>query len=313
MVRISNCHDDLLAFHASRIALPQHWHRDLQRKREHLRQQIREGLDDDFPTPSKFCGQGSFAMRTIIRGGNHGSYDIDDGIYFTKASLVGKRGAPIAPLAIRKAVRDAADHANFNDPPEVKTNCVRVYYAGDYHVDIPVYRASVGPDGEPLVELAASVWRRTDPQGVTAWFVKANARSPGRGANTQLRRIVQYLKTWSKARAQTQGRMLGGFGITVLAVEAYRRRPERDDRALYETLVAIRQRLRNSTIIAHPVLDDETVPRRGDAAVRVFRDCLNQSLDKLDGLTHDYSRAAALRLWDGFFNETFFREQPAIR
>jgi hypothetical protein len=36
-------------------------------------------------------------------------------------------------------VRDAVDDDKFKKPPEVRPNCVRVFYEAGYHVDLPVY------------------------------------------------------------------------------------------------------------------------------------------------------------------------------
>src|SRR5262249_36820625 len=59
-------------------------------------------------------------------------YDIDDGVYFDKGVLVGDRGAEMSALQARQMVRDALDDGSFKTPPEVRTNCVRVYYEAGF-------------------------------------------------------------------------------------------------------------------------------------------------------------------------------------
>lgn len=303
-----NCGDDLMAFHTLRVALPASWLGEMRAKRDKVRALITRRLrNEGISNPIRFRMQGSVAMGTIIRGGNYGSYDIDDGLYLTREALTGARGADTRPLAVRQLVCSAAGHGNFAEAPKVKRNCVRIFYASGFHVDVPTYRVTTQPSGADLVELAAGEWRATDPQGVTNWFRAENGRSPGMGRQRQLLRVVQYAKVWAKARAQPQGSILGGFGITVLVVDAFVACPERDDVALYDTLTAMLGRLRVSTSIPHPVLPDAVIPQGGgDAPVRVLRRCLEDSMGRLKAVTRTASRDEALRHWDRFFHENFF-------
>ena len=78
-------------------------------------------------------------MKTMTQHQDN-DYDIDDGVYFDKEVLVGDRGGQLSALQARQFVRDAIDDGSFKTPPQVRTNCVRVYYAAGYHVDLPVYR-----------------------------------------------------------------------------------------------------------------------------------------------------------------------------
>jgi len=313
--RLPDCDADLRAYHAARIDLPASWMAEMRTRRATVHALIKRRLRaQGLPQPLRFRLQGSVAMSTVIKGGHYGAYDIDDGVYFAKRSLTGPKGGLMSALAARDLIRDAVDHGAFADPPEVRRNCVRVHYASGFHIDLPVYRVTRGTRGVEVTELAGSEWRVTDPAGVTAWFKAANDRSPGWGRDAQLRRIVQYVKMWVRSRSQPQGKILGGFGTTVLVVEEYRRWAGRDDRALHDTLVGIRDRLRGSLVIGHPVLEGAVVPSvGGDAPVRVFRDCLEHSLARLDALQRSATRAEALPLWDRFFNDDFFRGRPALK
>ena len=70
----------------------------------------------------------------------HKDYDIDDGVYFHKDDLQGPKGGEKTALDAKKMVRKALHDDRFKMAPEVRTNCVRVYYNVGYHVDVPVYR-----------------------------------------------------------------------------------------------------------------------------------------------------------------------------
>jgi hypothetical protein len=118
-------------------------------------------------------------------------YDIDDGVYFRKEDLVGDRGAEMTSLQARQMVRDAVDDGKFNMAPEVRSNCVRVFYEKGYHVDLPVYRrvATSTVFGEKFhYELAASSgWKRSDARDVSGWYEDERAKSVD---GLQLRRSI---------------------------------------------------------------------------------------------------------------------------
>jgi len=310
--RISNCHGDLLALHARKIALRPSDYDELRTKRDKVRAIIKRRLREmGYLQPIGFRSQGSVAMRTVTRGGWYGSFDIDDGIYFHRRALTGPQGGEVPPLAARQRIWEAAYREHFNDPPEYRKNCVRVFYARGFHIDIPVYRVSTSPFGCKTIELASSSWKPADPAGVTAWFQRANARSPGVFDGHQLARMVRYLKTWTRSRSAWQGYMPSGFAITALAVECYKPFPERDDRALLHLLTAIFERLLCQTAIAHPVIHGEFIVRpEKDATARCLLGGLEQALPRLRPLAEGCPREQALALWDSFFNEDFLRRRP---
>ncbi|MET2832881.1 cyclic GMP-AMP synthase DncV-like nucleotidyltransferase [Mesorhizobium shangrilense] len=51
-------------------------------------------------------------MKTMSRDPDN-DYDIDDGVYFAKEDLVGKRYAEMTSLQARQMVRDAVDDRKF--------------------------------------------------------------------------------------------------------------------------------------------------------------------------------------------------------
>ena len=83
--------------------------------------------------------QGSYAHRTMVQQADK-DYDIDDGTYFSKDDLKGPKDGDKSARDAKEMVRKALHDEQFNKPPEVRTNCVRVYYSAGYHVDVPVYR-----------------------------------------------------------------------------------------------------------------------------------------------------------------------------
>ncbi len=312
-----NCASDVLAYHNDEVTLPQAERTNMRGRREANRNRLKSGLQDhNQPAPLEFASQGSYAMKTMTQHPAK-DYDIDDGVYFDKALLVGERGAEMTALSARRMVRDALDDGSFATPPEVKTNCVRVHYAAGYHVDIPVYR-TVTTEATTLYELASASWKRSDARNVTKWFDDQNTQqSPDTANGRQLRRVVRLLKKYARSRDSWTARILSGFGITKLVAECFRGDAVREDSALYNTLQAIRDRLTWNLVVAHPVTPNDFITRgHDDARARFLRDRLTEAIDTLAPLFADAcTRATALKCWDTIYATTFFsnRGEPTLK
>lgn len=312
--RVVNCHADLMAYHSFAVALPRPVYGELRAKRDTVRQRIKRRLYMmDMPQPTMFRAQGSVIMETITSGGYYGSFDIDDGIYFSRNALKGPQGGDMSALAARQLVWEAAYSEQFAYPPEYRPNCVRVYYAAGYHVDFAVYRLTGSIFGGRTIELASSCWKPSNPAAVTDWFREASLKSPGWGANRQLTRMVRYLKVWCQSRSAWQGYMPSGFALTKLVAECYRAYPERDDRALLHLVWALGERLEWDSTVKHPVMRDEYLYGPGrDAKARFLRDRIIEARVRLRPIFHSANRQDARSCWDSFFNEDYFRSRPTV-
>lgn len=315
-----DCAKDVLAYHDEKVTLPQAEQTEMRDRRNANRARLKKGLSSaGKPAPREFVSQGSYAMKTMVQHPGK-DYDIDDGVYFHKEDLVGDRGAEMSALQARQMVRDALDDGSFKKPPEVRKNCVRVYYEAGFHVDVPVYRRvttkNLWGNDTYHYELAASDWKRSDARAVASWFEAENDRqSPDTGNGRQLRRIVRLTKKYARSRDSWKSQILSGFGITKLVTERYRADAGREDRALYNTMVAIRDRLRGSLIVDHPVTLNETITSGADdARARFLRDRLSEAIDNLAPLfEYGCTRQQALKCWDKVFATTFFSERAEAR
>lgn len=306
-----DCSKDVRAYHDQDVTLPKSEQDAMRDRRESNRTRLRNGLANaGKPAPIEFVSQGSYAMKTMVRDPDN-DYDIDDGVYFRKEDLVGDRGAEMTSLQARQMVRDAVDDGKFKKPPEVRSNCVRVFYEKGYHVDLPVYRRVVTKTAigdEVHYELAASSgWKRSDAREVSNWYEDERAKSAD---GLQLRRVNRDLKKYARSRHSWRGSILSGFGITVLTAERFRA-DDREDRALYDTMVAIRNRLNGNLEIAHPVTPGDTITSGADdAKARSFREKLTEAIDTLAPLFEaNCTREKALKCWDKVFATTFFSER----
>jgi len=311
-----NCSDDVLAHHNDETTLPFTDRDNMRARRNTNRDRLKDGLSaKGLPSVLEFKSQGSYAMRTMVRHPDN-DYDIDDGTYFDAAVLIGSRGGEMTALQARCMVRDAVDNGSFNKAPEVRTNCVRIYYALGYHVDMPVYRRVTTKDflGNETVhhELASSDWIRSDARDVTEWFEKENNRqSPDSDNGRQLRRMVRLIKKFARSRDSWKGQILSGFGITKLVTERFHGNADREDEALYYTMKGIRDRLQFDLVVRHPVTPGATITKgTDDAKARFLRDKLTEALETLAILHRaDCTRENALLAWDRVFCVDTFEER----
>lgn len=306
-----DCSKDIRQFHNKEVTLPRSEQDEMRIRRNSNRNRLSTGLNrEDSPAPLEFVTQGSYAMKTMVSDPDN-DYDIDDGVYFDIEVLVGDRGGEMTSLQARQMVCDAVNDGSFSKAPDVRRNCVRVYYKAGYHVDLPVYRRTVTSNffGEEVYNELASGggWKRSDARDVTAWYEEARARSFD---GQQLLRLNRILKKFARSRASWRDGILSGFGITALLVECYRHNL-REDLALYETMVAIHHRLQFYLQIAHPVTPGEFITSDpNDAKARLFREKLKEAIDALQPLSKfDCTRERALKCWDKVFNTSFFSER----
>lgn len=311
-----DCSTDVLAYHDDEVTLPRAEQTNMRERRDANRERLKKGLKEKGkPAPREFASQGSYAMKTMVQHPAK-DYDIDDGVYFDKEILVGERGAEMTALQARQMVRDALDDGSFKTPPEVRKNCVRIYYTAGYYVDVPVYRRVTTKDVFGNVtfhhELASSDWKRSDAREVTKWFDDENTKqSPDTENGRQLRRVVREIKKYARSRESWASQILSGFGISKLVTECFRGNAAREDRALYDTMKAIRDRLNLNLVVAHPVTPNETITKgTDDASARFLRGRLTEAIDTLAPLFEiNGTRDKALKCWDKVYATTFFSDR----
>lgn len=221
---MANSHNSFLGFNSA-IELKDYRKDSLRTSRNALRDKIRKYFrEKDNGFSPKFHGQGSFMMNTIITPLD-GEFDIDDGIYF-RVNEKPKQ----TPDTFHRWIYEAID-GHTKERPLDKTTCIRAVYAGDYHIDLPIYYI-MGYDCPKLAHRRDG-WIDSDPREFIDWF-EDNTDEKG-----QLRRIIRYLKAWRDYRS---GNLPSGLILSILATNNFYA-DSRDDVALFETLLKIQRSL----------------------------------------------------------------------
>ena len=287
---MANLHRSFIAFNDS-IALSQPHKRTLRKSRNAVRDRIRKYFREEGKgyTP-KFHGQGSFMMNAIIEPLD-GEFDIDDGIYLQVDSEPSE-----AISTLHRWIYDAVD-GQTNEKPVDKNPCVRLIYAGEYHIDLPLYY--IKESGPPYLAHKKEGWIKSDPREFIDWFdEKADD-------NGQLKRLVRYLKAWKDYR---KGELPCGLIFSILAAE-YAVFDDRDDVALHKTLKKIHTALKQNFACYRP-----TTPYRENLLSGYSETNKNYLLDRLTGfinsaakaINEDTTPAKACKYWQRHFGKKRF-------
>lgn len=263
--------------------------------RELIRKYFRENLKVTLP---KFLGQGSYAMRTTINPIDS-EFDIDDGVYLQHLDENDSREWP-TPETVHLWLVKATD-GHTNEKPIDKRTCVRVRYAGQYHVDLPSY--SNLNDEYMLAEKGEKGWHRSDSLALTKWFTE-NVKTQGE----QLRRIVRYLKAWADFQSGRRGNMPSGLILTVLAAHHFHA-DGRDDLSLLNTVQVIANVVYPIFCVYNPVdIEEELTARLTDEQKTRFQKAISDLASDAALAIKTDDREEASKLWRRQFGDRF----PAV-
>ncbi len=296
------------SFYSTQVVLPQDAQTELYHKKDLNIQRLKAGLEEyneENHTSYNIvetCVQGSVAMSTVVQN-EETDYDIDVAVVFDKDSL-GDKGA----LATRNMVADALRRKTkqFNVQPEIKTSCIRVIYAENYHIDFAVYRRSWNETNNCWIyEHAGAEWSYRELRGLTDWFNNHNNASNG-----NLRKIVRLSKMFCKSRESWKN-MPSGLLQTILCDEKMQGLYSRIDELFYYTMKEIVSRLERYTDVNAPIDNGRvlTVRQADHKKMTNWKNRLKSKLEDLDVLfKDDCTKEDALQAWYGFFNHEYWNE-----
>lgn len=229
--------DDMITLGSSRKS-------DLRTSRKAIRDKIENYFKENRPKHTvHFKGQGSFAMNTTILPLNN-EYDVDDGVYIF-GKLEDKPEPATAHNWICDAVKGITDQETID-----KNTCVRVKYAKQYHVDLPIYYKTDNTSDQfyldtnetPQLAHKSKGWIESDPYAFKLWFDKQSEGRP------QLKRLVRYIKAWTDKKQSDNQQLIfpSGLVLTILVCNNYFQN-DSDDYALLNTLKNIQAAIDNRT------------------------------------------------------------------
>jgi hypothetical protein len=213
----SNCNEEFLIFE-QRLSISPSKRKQLIASRNAVQKKIRDYFRDKpgMPVPT-FYIQGSYKQGTIIRKQND-TCDVDVGVYFDKKPILN-------PLTIQKHIAQAIGSHTMGSV-KIKSKCVRVFYANNFHIDFPIYYYK---SDQYYIGIGGGEWRKDDPKLFTNWLVE-NTKD-----NYQKIRIIKYFKAWADmVKTKLGQKMPCGLALTIWALTHFEEN-EREDLALLNT------------------------------------------------------------------------------
>lgn len=238
----------------------------------------------------KFHGQGSFMMNTIIEPLDR-EFDVDDGIYFH----VDERPSQ-AVGTFHNWITEALE-GHTKQPPVDKQTCVRLIYAGEYHLDLPIYY--IINQQSPYLAHKGKGWIESDPREFIKWF---NEKADEKG---QLKRVVRYLKSWSDYR---KGQLPSGLILSILVARNIFF-DEQDDIALYETLKNIKSDLDFEFVCQRPTspIGEDLLEKYSKTNKEYFLTQIASFINSAEkALSDDTSEVEACKSWQRHFGKDRF-------
>ena len=240
--------------------------------------------------------QGSVAMSTVTQNQKN-DYDVDVAIVFDDTNIAGLGQREIKNIVVKALKKKCT---NFKKEPEALTNCVRIVYSDNYHIDFAIYRRIKNDDGSYKYEHAGSEWRERDPRAINNWF-KDEIKTHGE----KLRQAVRLSKMFCKSRESWQ--MPGGLIQSVLCdekIQDYKRM----DEMFYYTMKEVQSRLEEDKEIKNPTSEQSLLLKDKDEdKVKNLCNRLKDKLSKLDILFNDKcSEKEAIEAWNEFFKHDYW-------
>ena len=151
-----NLHAQLREYESQKVNLSDAVRADLYAKREANRNRLKQNLPERIKI-KEFIAQGSMAIRTTIQETDQ-DYDIDDGVVFYAESLKGPYLGIFNMTSdeVREMVAESLRDEKFSRQPEIIGNCIRIFYAEGYHVDMPAFRIHDSGTEDEKQELAGN-------------------------------------------------------------------------------------------------------------------------------------------------------------
>ena len=292
---------EMKKFYLDRVVVRKSVIDDLREKKKINIERFRKGVDDyneenntDYKILEEF-EQGSVAMSTLIQSESN-DYDIDVAIVFEKEKF------NIGCISAKNLFINCLNKrtSNFNKEPEIKTNCIRVYYENGYHLDFALFR-----NNGDIYEHCGSEWRERNPRDINNWFRKQNDKN-----NNKLRIFTRLLKAFCKSHESWI--MPGGLMNTILVSEALNEVTINSelDKDFISILIYIKNRLEKNKEILNPINNESLMLVKEDyTKTENLCNRLTEQLSKYEELqAKNSSKNEYINFWKNFFCNDYWNE-----
>lgn len=265
---------------------------NLIRGRNGLRSRIKNKFTEKDRLQPKFYMQGSFAMKTTVNPIGDKEYDVDDGVYIQGYSDKDISEWP-STTTVHTWVKDAVQGYTSANPID-KNTCVRVVFAENYHVDLPIY---ISKNEDIYLAHKENGWSISDPKEFTDWFID-KIKIYGE----QVRSDVKYLKAWKDYKNIP----LKGLEITILVANNFYKSTENDLNSLIGTIANINSTLKYNFSCNKPVRPYENLfEKKSDAQREQIMESLKKLEEQLNKASNEEDVNKMNEILSGIFGDRF--------
>ena len=244
--------------------------------------------------------QGSYALRTLIKPVD------DDDEYDVDIQVVMNPNPEMEPKDyINEVYKALKADQTYADKVRLKTRCVTVDYAGDFHLDVV---PRITDDGTHYIfNRIENEREETDGTGYREWFKDKNRITGG-----NLRRVVKLLKYLRDHKGNYTAKSIILTTLAANAIEEYDEGNEAVS-TVADTLVTALTRMddylqRNPNMpeVRNPVLASENFNRHWDQTKYAnFRKRVNSHARKARDAKNAKTSEEAIKLWQDLFGDNF--------
>ena len=257
-------------------------------------------LKDHLTGYQKMERQGSYALGTLIKPvDDNDEYDADIQI------VMNPNPKWQAKDYINEVKETLKENDNYANKLNLKTRCVTIDYAGDFHLDV-VPRVTIG-GRHSICNRIDNEFEETDGTGYRDWFNEQNRITGG-----NLKRVVRLLKY---LRDHKNNYTAKSILLTTLAGNTIKPTDEGTEAVgtVADTLVTVLTRMDDylqlhpyMPEIRNPVLPTETFNRHWDQTKYAnFRTRVNSHARTAKRAKEESSSEDAIKIWQELFGENF--------
>ena len=253
--------------------------------------------------------QGSVAINTAVIPIKQGDeFDADAVIVLDISEWSRERQEP--SNVIRWFANRLRNNHNFRGKVREKNRCVRINYAGDFHLDVvPAQSEKTGSILIPTKE-EWTPWKRTNPMGYIEWVKSVDAKSGGKFC-----RIVKMLKHWRNLK---MGRDTAPKSIilTTLVGRCFETGDvvgsTSDAETLVDVMEALNRNLKNCLSkprVCNPSLESEDLAENWDGEhFRIFKEKFDWATRKARQAYDETEKEKSIKFWQELFGDSYFQK-----
>lgn len=256
-----------------------------------IRETLKKYFIENKISAPKFFHQGSYSLKTLILP-KDGEIDLDDGVYIQ--GYCNFEDLP-KPKIIHEWIYKALENRT-NELPERKNTCIRIKYAGNYHIDLPIYYEY--QNEFYIGKRKDDEWIKSDSKKFKEWFLSLKTGEELQ----QMKRIIKYLK-FLKNKSNLK---ISGIALTILVGKHFISYKNDDERSFKETLEKITRYLNSCNFLFNPVDSTEDMMNRYTENQKLeIKEKINKWKDLAVEAYNILDEVDASKKWNKLFGEKF--------